>query len=307
MGVSDLLPDFVAPMLCRRGSAFDSDQHLFEIKWDGTRALLFADHSGRRLRNRREAVLDERYPELESWGALPPGTVLDGELVVLRDGAPDFSALLAREQIRSPDRARRAARANPATFVAFDLLYEQFEPLFARPLIERRERLAALLTPRELPSLIFSDGVVGTGCAYFEQAVAQGLEGVVAKRLDSRYQPGMRSESWLKIKREEHRLCTVIGFSMRGEELRSLVIASEVDGVLRCVGKVGSGLTEAHRAALLAQLPSIEREKPVIPCRHSARWVEPVLFCDVSYLETTGSGDLRSPVLSSWIDGEPGV
>ncbi len=299
------LPDFVAPMLSRRGAAFDSDKNLFEVKWDGTRALLFADRSGPRLRNRREAILDERYPELEGWRGVPAGAVLDGELVVLRDGVPDFSALLPREQIRRPERARAAARSLPATYVVFDLLYEEFEPIMGRPLSERRERLSNLIAPLELPALVLSEGIVGAGCSCFEKAVDAGLEGVMAKRLDSRYQPGARSEAWVKIKREEHRLCTVIGFTMRGNPLRSLVIGSEVAGVLRCVGKVGSGLTEDHRRALFARIPSIERDEPIVPCRHSARWVEPVLFCDVSYLEVTKSGDLRAPVLSAWLEGSP--
>ncbi len=303
------LPDFVPPMLARIGAPFDSDEHLFEIKWDGTRALLFRDETELRLLNRRRAVLTDRYPEHQGWDALPPGTVLDGELVVLRAGLPDFGALLSREQVRRPARAAVLARSHPATYAVFDLLYLDHLPLLDRPLAERRERLAELIDGRSLPALILSEGITGDGSAYFERCVDAGLEGVVAKRLTSRYRPGERTDAWQKIKRSERLLCAVVGFSMRGEEIRSLIIAASFDGALRCVGRVGSGLTDAKRAELLARLPEIERDRPVVPCgTHRGRWVEPILFCDVSYLEPTASGELRAPVLRAWVDSavQPG-
>ena len=99
----------------------------------------------------------------------------------------------------------------------------------------------------------------------------QRLEGIVAKRRSSRYRPGERTDAWQKIKRSEDLLAVVIGFAMRGDEIRSLIIAAEIEGELRCVGRVGSGLTDAKRAELLERLPSLERDAPVVPCRHSGR------------------------------------
>jgi DNA ligase D-like protein (predicted ligase) len=291
-------------MLARIGAPFDSDEHLFEIKWDGTRALCFVDRDGLRLRNRRGADLAVRYPEHIPWRALPAGTVLDGEIVVLAEGAPDFGSLLSREQARTADRAARLARSQPATYIVFDLLYRDFSPLLDRPLAERRERLESLLAERPLPSLVLSEGITGRGEAYFASAVERGLEGVIAKRLASRYLPGERTDAWQKFKRRLRLLGVVIGVSMRGEELRSLIIAADREGELRCVGRVGSGLTERDRAMLLARLPELERAAPVVPCRHRGRWIEPLLFCDVSYLEATRSGELRAPVFRGWV--EPG-
>ena len=297
------LPEFIEPMLSRRGEPFDSDDYLFEIKWDGTRVLLFADEEGAppRLRNRRRAILDDRYPERDEW-SLPAGTVLDGEMIVLQEGVPDFPALLSRDQIQDEARARSAAKRRPATFVAFDLLYLDFEPLISLPLADRRARLTELLAPRDLPKLFLSEGITGEGTRYFEQAVDRGLEGVMAKRLDSRYAPGARPEHWLKIKREESLLGTVIGVTFRGANVRSLVIAAPIEGELRVVGKVGSGLREEDRERILEQLPTIERDEPLIPCSETARWVEPILFCHVSYLELTRGGEMRAPVFQGWVE-----
>ena len=148
------LPEFIEPMLSRRSEPFDSEDHLFEIKWDGTRVLLFVDEEGvaPRLRNRRRAVLDARYPEREEWLDLPPGTVLDGEMIVLQEGVPDFSALLSRDQIQDDARARAAMKSRPATFVAFDLLYRDFEPQTSVPLTERRAARVHVSPPTPRPA-----------------------------------------------------------------------------------------------------------------------------------------------------------
>src|SRR5689334_18130003 len=116
------LPPFIEPMLAKSGKPFDSDQHLFEIKWDGTRALAFVDREVRLL-NRRRIEIGFRYPDLVDLSKLPRGTVLDGEIVVMRDGKPDFAALQSREQTRTPIRIASLAARTPATFVVFDQLY----------------------------------------------------------------------------------------------------------------------------------------------------------------------------------------
>src|SRR5216683_7608953 len=118
------LPRFVPPMLAKPGVPFDSPEHLFEVKWDGTRALAFVDSRGYRLVNRHRADVTDRYPELGLLNDLPRGIVLDGEVVVLRQGKPDFGLLLSRNQARSPLKIQFLARILPVTYVVFDLLYE---------------------------------------------------------------------------------------------------------------------------------------------------------------------------------------
>jgi ATP-dependent DNA ligase len=192
------LPRFIPPMLAKRGAPFDSQEHLFELKWDGTRALAFVDNHGYRLVNRHRADVTDRYPELGFRNNLPMGMVLDGEVVVLRQGKPDFRLLLSRNQARASLKIQSLARTFPATYIVFDLLYDRFESLTALPLRARRQRLEAVVRACANPRLVFSEGIVGEGRAFFEAVCQEGLEGVVAKRLDSRYRPGRRD--WIKIK-----------------------------------------------------------------------------------------------------------
>ena len=197
------LPRFVPPMLAKPGVPFDSPEHLFELKWDGTRVLAFVEQGGYRLVNRHRVDVTDRYPELGFLRSLPAGAILDGEVVVLHEGKPSFRLLLSRNQARAPFKIQSLARMLPATYIVFDLLYERFESLLALPLGRRRERLEKLMQRHAHPRLVFSQGVVGPGKAFFAEVCAQGLEGVMAKCLASRYQPGRRTGAWIKIKPKE--------------------------------------------------------------------------------------------------------
>src|ERR1019366_3431744 len=148
------LPDFIAPMLAKPGQAFDSDDYLFEIKWDGTRILAFVDDSGYRLLNRRRADITDRYPEFSFLSKLPAGTVIDGEVVVLSQGKSDFSLLMSREQARNKLKIRNLSNTLPATYVAFDLLYDGFQSLLNEPLHMRRDRLSQIVKQCNQPQMI---------------------------------------------------------------------------------------------------------------------------------------------------------
>jgi ATP-dependent DNA ligase len=185
-------------MLARPGEPFDSPEHLFEIKWDGTRVLAFVEKGDYRLVNRHRADVTDRYPKFGFLNDLPAGIVLDGEVVVLRQGKPDFRLLLCRNQARASLKIQSLARTFPATYVVFDLIYDRFESLLALRLWARRQRLEAVVWACANPRLVFSEGIVGSGRAFFEAVCREGLEGVVAKRLDGRYRPGRRD--WIKIK-----------------------------------------------------------------------------------------------------------
>ena len=197
------LPRFIPPMLAKSGAPFDSPEHLFEIKWNGTRVLAFVDQNGYRLVNRNRAKVTDRYPELGFLATLPAGTILDGEIVVLQDGKPHFGLLLSRNQTRAPFKIQRLARMLPATYVVFDLLYDRFESLLALPLSVRRERLEKLMQRYPHPRLVFSQGVVGPGKAFFAEVRRLGLEGMMAKCLTCCYRPGRRTDAWIKIKPRE--------------------------------------------------------------------------------------------------------
>ncbi len=292
-------------MLASSGEPFDGEDWFFEVKWDGMRALAFVETDSVRIVNRQRRDATLRYPELAPFCELPPGSVIDGEIVVLRSGKPDFERLVSREQARSARRARIAAQTNPATFIAFDLLYEKFVPIQSRALRERRERLRTLLESAKVDPVVLSDGVEAEGRAFFDGVCERGLEGVVAKRLESRYTPGVRSPHWIKIKRRHQLCCAVIGYLAEGDDVRSLVIAADTDGGLAYVGRVGSGIDEATRARLLEELARRPAEQPIVECPIAARWVAPGVYCTVDYLEISKSGKLRGPVFRSLvIDGD---
>jgi DNA ligase D-like protein (predicted ligase) len=295
------LPAFIEPMLAKAGAPFDSDEHLFEIKWDGTRALAFVDRRGHQLINRRRVDMTGRYPEFDFLATLEKGTVIDGEMVVLRGGKPDFSLLQSRDHARSKRKITMGSRATPATFVAFDLLFDCYEVMMDRPLVERRARLREIVAACGNPRLIMSEGVLGGGIAYFDEACKLGLEGVVAKRLHSPYLPGKRTDCWIKIKRQEQYPCAVIGFvpaETAHPDFSALVIATQIGGELTCVGRVGSGFDGKTRDRINRYLWSHLREQPVIPTREKARWVEPGLYCNVRCMERSSRGQLRAPVFA---------
>jgi DNA ligase D-like protein (predicted ligase) len=299
------LPDFIPPMLAKIGKPFDSPDHLFEIKWDGIRALSLVEAGDYRMLSRRRNSLKERYPELGFLEKLPSGLALDGEIVCLRDGKPDIGAVLTREQARNPRRVQALMRQHPVTYMVFDLLYRDGESVMDQVLTERRDALSEIVQSCAENQMVFSDGIVAGGKAFFEEAARNELEGVVAKRLRSRYLPGRRTDAWVKIKKSQRMYCAILGFLAEGNEVRSLVVAVEDDGVLTYAGRVGSGLDQAMRTELYERLKNRVQEKPLIQVPAGAAgpavWVEPGLYCTVSFLERTTHGEFRAPVFEELI------
>jgi len=194
-----MLPQ-VLPMLAVPARPFDSPAHVFEVKWDGVRALAAVEADAWRLWGRERANYTARYPELEVLRRLPAGTLVDGELVTLRDGRADLALLLRRHMLVDPLQIRLARRWCPVTYVLFDLLYHAGKPLLHEKLEQRRALLAEVCAALRCPAVAFSAGLVGRGREFFTAAVTAGHEGVVAKLLAAPYRPGRRSPAWRKIK-----------------------------------------------------------------------------------------------------------
>ncbi len=286
------------PMLAARGEPFDSDEFLFEVKWNGIRALAARHEVGWGLWGRERGQYRVRYPELQALTALPPGTVLDGELILTSEGLPDLEAILARHHLTHPAKIEHISRQQPVSYMVFDLLRWQGRSLCAEPLHVRRALLQDVLTQHQLPRLHYSEGVVGPGRVFFEQAVRQGQEGVMAKHLASRYLPGKRSSCWLKIKPARRLPCVIVGWQSGAYGLRSLLVAAPCaeapwSGRLRYVANVRSGFTDQDRRRFPGLLAGKSRGGPVVRCGQPALWVEPELFCAVKYLEQTRAGRLR--------------
>ena len=308
------LPTALAPMLASSGPPFDSDRHLFEVKWDGIRAVTMVDDAGVRLLSRRGSELTGNYPELAVLQRLPPGTVVDGEIVVLNEGRPDFEFALRRDR-RGPGVAGGAAR--PAAYLVFDLMYLDYTSTVDLPLTERRAPLAELVAGCGSAHVAFSEGIVGAGVRLYGEMCERAMEGVMAKRLDSRYLPGRRSDAWVKIKRRISYHCLVLGFiDKEGRDFQSLAVATERQpGIgLHYAGRVGTGFNAAERGELNELLRRHRCAQPLLPLPadrlvrdqlDQVSWVEPVLFCVVSCVEMTSGGMLRAPVFERLVrEGE---
>ncbi|MEW6045187.1 MAG: hypothetical protein AB1609_01715 [Bacillota bacterium] len=316
------MPGPIRPMLAQLAPGpFDSEQHLFEPKWDGLRAIGYAGAGGSWLQSRNLRRWPHQFPEvvaaLEALGQRH-AAVVDGELIVPDSrGRPDFEAVMARGRTISPARARRAATERPAVLVVFDLIYLDGDDLRRAGLEERRRRLEAWSAdwPRQ-QAVILSPVVAGEGRRLFEQAVRLGLEGVMAKARGSPYLEGRRSSWWLKVKPFKQEEAWVVGFIPAGARgLRALAVALAADGDgaeagtpasppgarLRVAGLVGSGLSAEDQRRLLGLL----RAEPAPPQGiilppgslppewHSIRWVDPRVKVRIQYLERTPHGWLR--------------
>lgn len=298
-----MLPRVIKPMLAKLSSPFDSPRFLYEIKWDGTRCLFFIEDGKIRLQNRRLNDITYRYPEF--WDlpkAIPKdGLVFDGEIVVLREGRPDFRLLQEREHVVSPVKIKALAERLPATYMVFDLLYLEGESIMSRPLQERRHLLKELL-PRS-PFVVESRYVLEQGVAFFQQVIAQGFEGVMAKAVDSPYLPGKRVDFWLKFKPRGRRECVIVGYLLRPDgTLKSLLLAEPTEKGLIFRGRVASGLTSHLADTLLTRLKALETQEPPplkgrLRFPKGVRWVRPEIRCLVSFQEITPYGQFRAPVL----------
>jgi DNA ligase D-like protein (predicted ligase) len=282
------------PMLATQAAPFDAEDYLFEVKWDGVRALAAVEHDSWSLWGRHGVDYTSRYPELAILRQLPNGTVVDGELVVLNQGRADLPTLLRRHLGRQP-RLGRCASA-PICYLLFDLLSLRGRTLLKEPLVRRRELLRELLDQVNDPLLAYSDGIMGAGKAFFDKVVAAGHEGVMAKHHASRYLPGRRSSSWRKIKPALLVPCVIIGYQAGRSGVHRLCVAAVREEGLRYVGQLIRGFTASQAIELEKRLASRQRSRPVTPCPHRACWVEPELYCLVHCQGWTSHGRLRHAV-----------
>ena len=201
-----MLPRVIKPMLAVEViEPFDSDAHLFEIKWDGIRCLAFIDAGRVRLQSRELIDITAQFPELEGMAGLADGTILDGELVSMRGAIPCLGDVQSRVQVRNWNRIQLLSRSSPVVFVVFDLLYLHGESIMAKPLIERRCRLEESVNDFKAAPVALSEVVLTQGRDLFAAAVKLRQEGIMAKVLSGHYSAGSRKQLWKKIK--PHRSC----------------------------------------------------------------------------------------------------
>lgn len=296
-------------MLATAGTLPTSDVGwAYEMKWDGLRALAYVSGGHVRLTSRTGRDITFVYPELAGMAApiRSREVVLDGEIVAFGDGPwPDFEALQQRMNISTAAQARALSGQNPVSYLAFDLLWLDGASLLDEPYSLRRELLESLSL--DTGRLQVPPSFAGESGADI-QAVSkqQHLEGIMAKRLSSRYEPGRRTTAWRKIK-NKRRQEVVIGGWQPGEGGRAgwigslLVGVHDDDGALVYSGHVGTGFTQQTLRMLSERLAPLRRDtspfESTIPPEDArfARWVEPELVADVEFAAWTKSGRLRAP------------
>jgi bifunctional non-homologous end joining protein LigD len=315
------LPVGMRPMLAVTGAfpARDTGAWAVEMKWDGVRALAFIEAGRLTLRSRTGKDITGTYPELAGLGNAigRRQALLDGEIVAFNSaGQPDFEALQPRMHVTDPGQARRLADLAPVTYLAFDLLQLDGRPLADLPYRDRRQLLTPLipnatrfLSPPAFPGDDFA--------AVLAASAANGLEGVVAKRLDSRYEPGTRSPDWLKVKNFLRQEVVVAGWKPgkgnREGQVGSLLVGVHSDeGFVYC-GHVGTGFTVETLRVLGERLAPLRRASSpfngLVPPEHArpAVWVEPRLVVEVAFERWTRAGRMRAPAYKGLRDDkDPG-
>jgi bifunctional non-homologous end joining protein LigD len=317
------MPAQLVPMLAKAGPvppAREDDQWAYEIKWDGVRAVVFSEPGRMRLVTRNGNDITPRYPELARMNrALSMHrVVLDGEVVAFdADGRPSFGALQGRMHLTREAQVKRLAKEAPVTYMAFDLVWLDGRSLMDRPYLERRAALRALLADGERWQV--PDQVVGGGRELLAATREQGLEGIVAKRVDSVYEPGRRGGAWRKIKNVNRQELVIGGWlpgeGRRQERIGALLVGVHEegdDGPLRFAGRVGTGFTEAELDRLAGVLAPLVRDASpfdVVPkavkIPREAVWVEPELVAEVEFVEWTREGVLRAPSYKGLREDKP--
>jgi bifunctional non-homologous end joining protein LigD len=289
---------------------FDSDDWLYEIKWDGYRAITFLDGKSLRLVSRNQNDLTAAYPELHEipQHVRAGKAILDGEIVALDEqGRPSFGLMQQRTGVGEGGRRIRRTRDDvPVIYYVFDLLYLDGYDVTQADLELRKQLLGSIVTPSEI--IRVSDHYVGQGTMLFEAAAQRGLEGIVAKRRTSCYIQ-KRSSDWLKMKVTKRQECVIGGYTdPRGarENFGSLVLGLyDEEGRLVPVGQAGSGFTEQTHEQMWKKLHALETAKnPFIGKIDSDRrvhFVKPELVAEIKFTEWTHEGQsgavkMRAPV-----------
>jgi bifunctional non-homologous end joining protein LigD len=299
------------PMLATAGTVLPSGPGwAYEFKWDGVRALISVTAGAVQITSRLGNDVTVAYPELAGLGSDIEDAIVDGEIVAFDDGRPSFGRLQLRMHVRVARQAAQLASEVPVSFIAFDLLRLYGVDLTPRPFAERRATLQRLAAdhPQWTVSPSFDDGR-----ATEQAARTHGLEGVVAKRLTSRYRPGTRTADWVKVKFRQGGEFVVVGWESdaldASAKLSSLLLGYYDGDVLRFAGKVGSGLSGRHVAELSHRLraradPALAEVPPPSPGR-AVTWVEPEVVVEVAYSHWADDGRLRHPVFIGVREDKP--
>lgn len=290
----------IEPMLISKMmQPFNDHEWIYELKLDGCRCIAYLDSDKTELRNKRNIQLLNKFPELNSINTkIKKRCILDGELVILRHGIPDFYELQRRTLLTDPFKIEIAAGQLPATFVAYDCLQVGVDSILEKPLSYRKEQLQ-LLVKEESSRFAVSRYIHEKGVELYQVADKKELEGVVAKRWDSLYFPGKRSKDWIKFKRMEDEDFVVAGYINKAGNTYSIVLSKYQNGSLIYKGHVTSGVTKEAVQQLTQTGSSPFNIVPIGSGNDNAVWVVPDHICVVEYMPNI-KNSLRQPVFKGY-------
>jgi bifunctional non-homologous end joining protein LigD len=309
------MPERIEPMMAKLGTAVPTPDSAwgFEFKWDGIRAVAYVEGGRVRLLSRSGEDITPRYPEVHAMGRALGSreVILDGEVVALdENGRPSFEQIQQRMGLTSESEIRRKLKVVPITYMLFDLMWQDGHSAFERPYTERRRMLEALkLTGDSWQTPPYEKG---GGQVMLEASAKAGLEGIMAKKLDSKYEPGLRSGAWVKIKNHS-RQELVIGGWLEGEGRRrgypgALLVGYYDKGKFVYAGKVGTGFTDAMLDKLLALMKPLEQASSPFDVGSppkKAHFIKPKLVGEFEFVEWTKSGQLRAPTFKGLRTDKP--
>ncbi|MCL2212979.1 MAG: DNA ligase [Oscillospiraceae bacterium] len=282
-------------LLAKESEPFDDPNFIYELKLDGERCLAYLSADGTEFRNKRHKKMNAHVPELcEIHRQAKVDCILDGELMVVKDGVPNFYEIQRRSITTNAFKIQLLAKQHPATFTAYDILYYDGEQVTNKPLVERKLLLQSAFD--ESQRLARSRFVEEKGVALYRLAEQQNLEGIVAKRKDSLYKIGARSKDWIKIKHMQDEDFVICGYIIKAEkELRtaSLILGLYEGESLVYQGHVPIGLTRED-FKIIAKQNAVHC--PFERAEEDALYIDPTLVCTVEYMMRSSGGGLRQPV-----------
>ena len=293
----------IAPMLFYETDPFDDEDSIFELKLDGIRCIAYVESKSVVLQNKRFKDVSGIYPELADMKeCVKKRVILDGELVVLTSGKPDFFALSKRALCSDDFKIRLAARKNPVQFVAFDILYCGGKDLTGLPLMKRKKILSESVAEKN--NLGVSRYIEREGKAFFALAKKEDLEGIVAKKKDSLYHIGKRTRDWLKIKVMKDEDLLVCGYTTDDNgEVKDVILGyyDEKDNLM-CRGKVYLGISKTDRKIIKNFAKNNTVKKPWFDKYKDAVWIKPELVGTAHFMHETESGGMHQPVFKGLRD-----
>ena len=303
------MPSSLEPMYASIGTEIPGAGWTFEPKYDGVRVLAFATSSDVKLITRNGKDKAKQFPEIVAAlkklaSQVRRPVVLDGEIVALIDGEPArFQELQSRMHVKDADIIERRTSSSPAALVLFDMLMDGSEVLLHEPWSERREHLVKRVGKYETPQLRVTESAEGNGKKMLEQARRQGWEGVIAKRVDSLYEPGNRSRDWLKLKIEFRQEFVVGGYTEprnTREHIGAILLGYFDKDRFIYAGHTGGGFTRQGLEDMYRRLKPLERKTSPFAetpkTNEKAHWVEPKVVVEVKFSEWTADRRLRQPI-----------